>query len=173
MGNGQLVMGNDFSKAIMVWPCKKQSVEVCYRRNVMVIIQATDEGLMIRLTYAYNRLRSRAMSAFGALLCLCFFLGAHQDGASKAASTQGFSGSHKPETQSINSSPWESKKPIAVNAQAAIRVAICANHSPNLPPERFSGLSLSSLSSTLNNPTNLRSRIFVLPLHDRAPPHFG
>jgi hypothetical protein len=62
-------------------------------------------------------------------------------------------------------------------ARFSIRGATRDEHSPthpsNLPPEPFTGTSLSSSYSPLNNLADVRSLIFLSPIQDRAPPHFA
>lgn len=64
-----------------------------------------------------------------------------------------------------------------MEAQGSIRGTVRAKQAPlhpaNLPPERFIGLSLSSSYSPLNNFADIHSLIFLLPIQDRAPPHFA
>lgn len=143
----------------------------------MVIMRAIDDELMMGLTQTERLLRSCALSALGALFCLCFSLGAHSDASLKAALKHGFSGLHKSETRSTDSPPWEPAKSIAVKVQGAIPGAMRAKHLPphpaNLPPERFTGVSFNSSYSRLNNIADIRSRIFLSPLQDRAPPRFA
>jgi hypothetical protein len=141
----------------------------------VVIMQATDDAPMMRLTRTERLFRSCAPYALGAALYLCFSLIAHPGASSKAASMHGFSGAHKTETQSTESPPWEPAKSIAVKTLVAIRGAIRAKHSPppaSLPLERFTKLFLNSSYSPLNSLADIRSLILISPLQSRAPPHF-
>src|SRR5262245_15416737 len=142
----------------------------------MVIMHATDDEPMFGLTRTDRHFGSCALYTLGALLCLCFSFSAHSDALSKVSTDNGFSSLYKPEAES-RSSPHRAPAKSAVAPQFSIRGAIRDKHSPTHPAkllsERFTGLSLSSPYSPLNNLADVRSLILLSPLQDRAPPRFA
>ena len=131
----------------------------------------------MKLTRTNRRFRSYAPYALGALLCLCFSLGAHSHESSKASSDNGISSLHEPEKESTSSPNRGAAKSLVMETQVSLRGAMRDKNSPthtsNLPPESFTGPALSSSFSPPNNLADVRSLIFHLPLQDRAPPLFA
>src|SRR5262245_46436699 len=129
---------------------------------------------MMGLTYTDRHFGSCALYTLGALLCLCFSFGFHSDALSKVSTDNGFSSPHKPESRS---SPHRAPAKSTVAPQFSVRGAMRDKHSPthpaNLLSARFTGLSLSSSYSPLNNLADVRSLILLSPLQDRAPPRFA
>src|SRR5262245_11123191 len=121
--------------------------------------------------------RSRATSAGCATLAADFHYFRAARSVMSNSSENGFSSPHEPEKESTSPPDRGSAKPIVAPAQFSIRVAMRDKHSPahpsNLPPEPFTRPALSSSYSPPNNLADIRSRIFLSPLQDRAPPRFA
>jgi hypothetical protein len=144
-------------------------------RNEVVIMRTLDEVSAMNFIRAKKCFSFPALCAIGALLCLCFSLGAHSDATSKTSVESGFPGPHSLNTESTVPAPkWPAESVLA--PQGSIRGAMRDKHSPPHPadvtPERMSGLFLKSSQAPLNNFADIRSLIFLSPLQDRAPPRF-
>src|SRR5262249_6432801 len=131
---------------------------------------------MMKLALTNRRFNFSALLALGALLYLCIALGSYSDASSKASTKNRLSGPHKSETESSSSPPRGSAKSVVVKAQVSIGGMARAQHSPthpapNLPPELFTGLSLSSTYSPPNDLADVRSLIWLFRNSRGSPLH--
>src|SRR5215813_14134100 len=130
---------------------------------------------MMKLALTNRRFNFSALLALGALLYLCIALGSHSDASSKVPTKNRLAGPHKSETESSSSPPRGSAKSVVVKAQVSIGGMTRAKHSPthpaNLPPELFTGLSLSSTYSPPNDLADVRSLIWLFRNSRGSPLH--